>query len=65
MLTLTNEKLTNIYGEAISTLPNFSNYSKLFKFINILNHGFKQKLIFFFFIEIIYPKILINNNIYQ
>jgi len=33
MLSLTNKELTNIYGGAISTLPNFSNYSKLFKFI--------------------------------
>lgn len=33
MLNLTNEELTNIYGGAISTLPNFENYAKLFKFI--------------------------------
>ncbi len=33
MLSLTNKELTNIYGGAISTLPNFSNYAKLFKFI--------------------------------
>ena len=33
MLSLTNEELTNIYCGAISTLPNFRNYTKLFKFI--------------------------------
>ncbi|HPE14484.1 MAG TPA: hypothetical protein PLT65_01415 [Bacilli bacterium] len=33
MLTLTNEELVNISGGAISTLPNFKNYQKLFKWI--------------------------------
>ena len=33
MLRLTNKELTNIYGGSISTLPNFRNYAKLFRFI--------------------------------
>lgn len=33
MLNLTNKELTNIYGGAMSTLPNFRNYAKLFRFI--------------------------------
>lgn len=33
MLSLTNKEFNNIYGGAISTLPNFGDYAKLFRFI--------------------------------
>lgn len=33
MRSLKNEELMNIYGGAISTLPNFNAYIKLFKWI--------------------------------
>lgn len=33
MIILTNKELNNIYGGAISTLPNFNGYIKLFKFV--------------------------------
>lgn len=36
MLKLTNQELINIYGGAISTLPNFKNYKKLIKFLSKL-----------------------------